>query len=116
MDTVNFSKKNGFPEILTAAVVLAMFAVTLVYAASAQDIHPGRSGSLDQEPGTELATPKAAPRGTATVQPPFGPGSEPRIDPEKQKLSAFFLIGMVINIVMILVVGIWAYREWQKRG
>lgn len=116
MVTVNSSKKKGFPEILTATFVLAMFTVTLVYAASAQDPYPGRSGALDQEPATDSATPKAALRGPATVQPILGPDSAPEMDPEKQKLSAFFLIGIVINIVMIFTVGIWAYREWRRRS
>ena len=116
MVTVNFSKKKGCPEILTATFVLAMFTATFVYAASAQDPYPGESGALDQEPSTESVIPKVTLRGPATVQPLLGPDSEPEMHPEKQKLSAFFLIGIVINLVMIFVVGIWAYREWQKRS
>ena len=116
MVTVNSSKKKGFPEISTAAFVLAMFTVALVFAASAQDTYPGRSGALDREPATFPAIPEAAAGGPATAQSILGPDSAPETDPEKQKLSAFFLIGIVINIVMIFVVGIWAYREWQRRS
>jgi len=116
MVTVNSSGKKGFPEVLTSLFVLAMLYVALAFPAWAQAPEIEKAGAFDQEPATESTVHerKAALRGPATTQSLLNPDAAPESDPEKQKLSAFFLIGIVINIVLLLVVGTWAYREWRR--
>jgi len=33
-----------------------------------------------------------------------------------EHLYGFFVIGMIINVVMIIAFIIWAYRQWNKKG
>ena len=35
---------------------------------------------------------------------------------QEDPISAFFAVGVVINIVMITVYFIWAFRQWNKKG
>jgi len=39
-------------------------------------------------------------------------------DPAQQgeHLYGFFAIGMIVNVAMIVVFIIWAYRQWNKKG
>lgn len=116
MVTVSSSGIKGFPEILTSLFVLAMLSVTLAFAASPQAPDHGKADAFDQAPAAESTAPepKAALRGPAPIQPILNPDSAPETDSEKHKLSTFFLIGVIINIVMMFVVGVWAYREWRR--
>ena len=40
--------------------------------------------------------------------------SAPGIKHDKEDLSVFFGIGMVVNIVMITAFFIWAVKQWKK--
>lgn len=40
--------------------------------------------------------------------------SELRADQHKDKLTVFFAIGLVINIILMSLFGIWAVRQWRK--
>ena len=40
----------------------------------------------------------------------------PVIEMEREDLTAFFAVGIVINIVMITAYFIWAYKQWRKTG
>lgn len=40
----------------------------------------------------------------------------PVIEVEQKDLTAFFAVGLVINIVMITAFFIWAYKQWNKSG
>lgn len=40
--------------------------------------------------------------------------SELRADQRKDKLTVFFAIGLVINIILMSFFGIWAVRQWRK--
>ena len=35
-------------------------------------------------------------------------------EPEPRSLSMFFAIGIVINLLMLVVVSVWAYRELRR--
>ena len=38
----------------------------------------------------------------------------PEVDYDKEDLSVFFGIGMIVNIVMITSFFIWAVKQWKK--
>lgn len=38
------------------------------------------------------------------------------IEVERDDLTTFFAVGIVINLVMITVYFIWAYKQWGKTG
>jgi hypothetical protein len=40
----------------------------------------------------------------------------PVIDIERDDLTAFFAVGIVINIVMITAYFVWAFKQWGKTG
>lgn len=40
--------------------------------------------------------------------------SVPEVKSDKEDLSVFFGIGMVINIIMIVSFFIWAVKQWKK--
>lgn len=40
--------------------------------------------------------------------------SVPEINHDKEDLSVFFGIGMIVNIVMITSFFIWAVKQWKK--
>ena len=40
----------------------------------------------------------------------------PVFEAEREDLSAFFTVGVVINIVMITAYLFWAYKQWNKTG
>ena len=40
----------------------------------------------------------------------------PVIEVEREDLTTFFAVGMVVNIVMITAYFIWAYKQWGKTG
>jgi len=40
----------------------------------------------------------------------------PVIEVERDDLTTFFAVGMVVNLVMITVYFIWAYKQWGKTG
>lgn len=40
----------------------------------------------------------------------------PVIEAERDDLTSFFAVGVVINIVMITAYFIWAYKQWRKTG
>jgi hypothetical protein len=40
----------------------------------------------------------------------------PVFEAERDDLTVFFTIGVVINIVMITAYFIWAYKQWGKSG
>jgi hypothetical protein len=59
-----------------------------------------------------LAT--ASPKGQAS--PVTGAdANQPPPDPNQRSLVMFFAIGAVINLLMISVLGVWAYRQLRKR-
>ncbi len=33
---------------------------------------------------------------------------------KKQKLTGFFAIGLVVNILLMVLFGLWAVRQWRK--
>ena len=35
---------------------------------------------------------------------------------QKDSMTGFFAVGLVINIVMITAFFIWAYKQWGKTG
>ncbi len=41
-------------------------------------------------------------------------GPELEKDQNKDKLTIFFTIGLVINILLMSLFGIWAVRQWRK--
>lgn len=40
----------------------------------------------------------------------------PVIEVERNDLTAFFAVGIVINLVMITAYFVWAYKQWGKTG
>ena len=40
----------------------------------------------------------------------------PVIEVEREDLTTFFAVGVIINIVMITAYFIWAYKQWGKSG
>ncbi len=38
------------------------------------------------------------------------------IEVEREDLTAFFAVGIVVNIVMITAYFVWAYRQWDRSG
>ena len=40
----------------------------------------------------------------------------PVIEVEREELTGFFAVGIVINIVMITAYFVWAYKQWGKSG
>ena len=40
----------------------------------------------------------------------------PVFEAEREDLTVFFTIGVVINLVMITAYFIWAYKQWNKTG
>ena len=40
--------------------------------------------------------------------------SAPEINHDKEDLSVFFGIGMIVNIAMITSFFIWAFKQWKK--
>ena len=38
----------------------------------------------------------------------------PEVNYDKEDLSVFFGIGMIVNIVMITSFFIWAFKQWKK--
>ena len=40
----------------------------------------------------------------------------PVIEVERDDLTAFFAVGIVINLVMITAYFVWAYKQWGKTG
>ena len=40
----------------------------------------------------------------------------PVIEVEREDLTTFFAVGVVINIVMITAYFFWAYKQWGKTG
>ena len=40
--------------------------------------------------------------------------SAPEINHDKEDLSVFFGIGMIVNIVMITSFFIWAFKQWKE--
>jgi len=41
---------------------------------------------------------------------------EPVFEAEREDLTSFFAVGIVINIVMITAYFVWAYKQWNKTG
>lgn len=84
--------------------------------------HPGRDQGSTHALDQEWAAGKIAqgtgnpPESAATLAPLSEPESRRDQHSEKEKLASFFLIGIVINIVVLFAVGVWAYREWRRRG
>ena len=40
----------------------------------------------------------------------------PVIEAERDDLTSFFAVGVVVNIVMITAYFFWAYKQWGKTG
>ena len=40
----------------------------------------------------------------------------PVIEAEREDLTTFFAVGVIINIVMITAYFFWAYKQWGKTG
>lgn len=40
----------------------------------------------------------------------------PVFEAERDDLTSFFAVGIVINIVMITAYFVWAYKQWGKTG
>lgn len=40
----------------------------------------------------------------------------PVFEPEREDLTMFFSVGIVINLVMITAYFVWAYKQWGKTG
>ena len=38
------------------------------------------------------------------------------IEVEREDLSAFFTVGIIINIVMVTAYFVWAFKQWGKTG
>jgi hypothetical protein len=34
--------------------------------------------------------------------------------PQEKSLSTFFVVGIAINLLMGLALGVWAYKEWRS--
>ena len=40
----------------------------------------------------------------------------PVVEVEREDLTSFFAVGIVINIVMVTAYFVWAYKQWNKTG
>ena len=40
----------------------------------------------------------------------------PVVEVEREDLTSFFAVGIVINLVMITAYFVWAYKQWSKAG
>ena len=73
-----------------------------------------QSGKLPgRDPGRLDTVESSAAGGTLAAQ---SGQSEPVIEVEREDLTSFFAVGVVINIVMITAYFVWAYRQWNKSG
>ena len=41
-------------------------------------------------------------------------GGTAKVEEEERKLSVFFIIGIIINILMVAAFVVWAVTEWRK--
>jgi len=69
-----------------------------------QGVETGQMNTLESDPvaGSTLAVHSEQPA--------------PAIEMERGDLTAFFSVGIVINIVMVTAYFIWAYKQWRKTG
>jgi hypothetical protein len=73
----------------------------------------------DEQPSTQTEATAIESSGMATVSsdqaiPGAAGGTELGADENKVKLTKFFAIGLVINIFMMTLFGVWAVRQWRK--
>lgn len=119
MVTVNSSRKKGSPELVIGTLVLtALLAVRTVPACAEPLPESNSAGAFALGPAAGPIAPETAITQEAPVlaRPIPERKSIAVPDSEKKKLTSFFLIGILINLLLLLVVGIWAYREWRRRN
>lgn len=100
---------------LTAALCLAcsMLCVSL---AGASQFADGPQAPRGEATANELPLPVAA--GSVQDRPPEGTAvtsdRKSGAAPKQRPLSMFFVVGIAINLLMGVILGLWAYREWRS--
>ncbi|MCP3867347.1 MAG: hypothetical protein GY703_04460 [Gammaproteobacteria bacterium] len=69
-----------------------------------EEAESGKGGQIQVEPGDTLKS--NLPTSATFTSPP----------PKKRDLTGFWVIGAIINIVVLSVFGVWAVRQWKKTG
>ncbi len=89
------------------AIVIALLFILLpvVFAADRSPVEQGSTGSSI----TEAQTSKPV-----MVEISATASSDLDANPNKGKLTIFFAIGLVINLVLMTLFGLWAIRQWRK--
>jgi len=96
------------------AIIIALLFIALpVYPADEKSLDISAASQTEQgasSPSRMLAIPviKVSTNESAVAEP------EMEADQNKDKLTIFFSIGLVINILLMTLFGIWAVRQWRK--
>lgn len=89
-----------------AIVIALLFIISpVVIATESNPINLSKPGSSVAE--TQISN--SAEVGTAVVT-----SRDLEANQNKDKLTVFFAIGLVINIILMTLFGIWAIRQWRK--
>ncbi len=98
------------------AIIIALLLIAL----------PVYSASVDENPSLVSTENRAVSADSNQVRVSAAPGTKVKsqvitsedsvleTDTNKNKLAIFFAIGLVINIVLMTLFGIWAVRQWRK--
>jgi thiol:disulfide interchange protein len=97
---------------------LAVLSLTVTLTAPDTRSHVNVTSEFAGTPDTSSSNPERATNREAGVNAhtAITPKSAAKQAHKKKSLLSFFMIGIVINLILLFVVGIWAYREWQRRS
>jgi len=96
------------------AIIIALLFIALPgYPADEQSsdtsaVHQAEHGDSNPDRIISASVNTAVKNGSAVAAPELG------ADENKEKLTIFFAIGLVINILLMTLFGIWAVRQWRK--
>ncbi len=113
---------NSLPERPFTGFYLLILVLLLTPARSAHseatsaDLQQSRGGPVPvTEAGTEIDQEGARLSGPVTPSMSSVSGTAPRETEEERKdLTGFFVIGMVLNILLLMLFLIWAVGQWRK--
>lgn len=104
------------PHRLLPGLCLLWLALCVPAAGTTPQVSDGPQGPMSDVAVTGLPSPVAAGPVEDGPSAPTGATSDRQsgAPPQQKSLSMFFVVGIAINLLMGVVVGVWAYREWRS--